>query len=192
METIEAIAKLPTKYGQFIIHAYKNKINEENICLIKGDITKQDDILVRIHSECLTGEVLHSKRCDCGEQLNKSLKLLSKEKNSMLIYLRQEGRGIGLFNKIKAYHLQDNGLDTVQANVKLGRKADERNYSVAAQMLQEFGIKKVKLLTNNPAKINSLEKHGIIVSKRVALKIKQTKENKTYLQTKKKKMGHLL
>ncbi|MAE42822.1 GTP cyclohydrolase II [Candidatus Woesearchaeota archaeon] len=183
-------ASLPTKYGAFTIYVYECKDGQHNIALISGDI-KQQPVLVRIHSECLTGESFHSLKCDCNEQLDKALKAIAKE-NGILIYLRQEGRGIGLLNKIKAYNLQDQGIDTVEANEQLGFKADMRDYTIGVQILVDLGIKKIKLMTNNPKKIQGLEKYGIEIVERVPLITKPTKTNQEYLKTKKEKLGHYL
>lgn len=183
---------LPTEYGDFKLAAYVNKMNgESHLALIKGKIT-QEPVLVRVHSECLTGEAFKSLRCDCRKQLDKALKIISLKRSGVLLYMRQEGRGIGLLNKIKAYYLQDKGLDTVQANTKLGFKEDLRDYGIGAQILVDLGIKKIKLLTNNPKKIIGLEGYGLQVVERIPLEIKPNKNNKKYLKTKKIKMGHLL
>jgi len=181
-------ANLPTKYGNFTAVVYECNLGLHHIALIKGSIDDKD-ILVRVHSECLTGDVFHSLRCDCNQQLEKALKIISKE-NGVLLYLRQEGRGIGLLNKIKAYSLQDTGMDTVEANEKLGFKADSRDYTVGVQILSDLGIKRMKLMTNNPKKIEGLEKYGIKIVERVPLIIKPTNINKKYLNAKKEKLGH--
>jgi len=183
-------AKLPTKYGDFTAFVFEDNKGLDHIALIKGNI-KNKKVLVRVHSECLTGDVFHSKRCDCNQQLDKALKMIGK-KGGVLLYLRQEGRGIGLLNKIKAYSLQDNGMDTVEANEKLGFKADARDYTVGVQILADLGIKKMKLMTNNPNKIEGLEKYGIKIVKRIPLIIKPTLTNKKYLKAKKEKLGHYL
>ena len=183
-------AKLPTEYGDFTTVVYEDNEGLHHIALIKGDI-KNKDILVRVHSECLTGDVFHSLRCDCHQQLDKALKIIAKQEG-VLIYLRQEGRGIGLLNKIKAYALQDQGLDTVEANEKLGFKADMRDYTIGVQILADLGIKNIKLMTNNPKKIEGLEKYGIKVVERIPLIIKPTTTNKKYLEAKKNKLGHYL
>ena len=187
----KASASLPTKYGDFKIQVYKDG-DKEHAALIKGEINRQGKVYVRIHSECLTGDIFSSLRCDCQDQLNYSLKFLSQQKQAVLIYLRQEGRGIGLFNKIKAYDLQEHGLDTVEANHHLGFNADERNYDAAACILKDLRISSVKLLTNNPQKVLGLEKQGIIVDEQILIKTEVHKHNQHYLSTKKEKMGHLL
>ncbi len=180
-------AHLPTRYGLFTIIAYKED-KAEHVALTKGNLSK--DPLVRIHSQCLTGDALASLRCDCGEQLQQTLKILSKE-DGVLIHLQQEGRGIGLFNKITAYHHQDKGLDTVEANTKLGFKDDAREYAIAAEILRDLGVSSIRLLTNNPRKIQELQQAGIQVKERVPLIISPNKMNESYLQVKKKKLGHV-
>lgn len=184
-------ANLPTEYGNFKAVVYECSKGLHHIALVNGEIDGNKDILVRVHSECVTGEVFHSLRCDCQQQLDKALKLIAKE-NGVLLYLRQEGRGIGLVNKIKAYALQDKGMDTVEANEKLGFKADARDYTVGTQILADLGIKRARLITNNPKKIEGLEKYGIKIVERVPLIIKPNTTNKKYLEAKKKKLGHYL
>ena len=181
-------AHLQTAYGLFRVIAYKDH-QGEHLAAIKGKL--KENPLVRIHSQCLTSDALKSLRCDCGDQLEQSLKMIAKE-GGILLYLQQEGRGIGLFNKIIAYHHQDQGMDTVEANHKLGFKDDDREYSIAADILKDLGIKSIKLLTNNPRKIDGLEKAGITVVERVPLLIIPNKANKNYLLVKKKKLGHQL
>ena len=183
-------ANLPTKYGDFTAFVYECEEGLHHIALIKGDISNKD-VLVRVHSECLTGDVFHSLRCDCSEQLDKALKMIGEE-GGVLLYLRQEGRGIGLLNKIKAYALQDKGMDTVEANENLGFKADMRDYTVGVQILADFGLKKIRLMTNNPKKIEGLEKYGIEIVERFPLIIKPNTVNKKYLEAKKNKLGHQL
>ena len=191
--SIAAETKLPTKYGDFRIIIFKNEVDhKEHLMIVKGDVRGKSDVLMRIHSECLTGDVFGSHRCDCGEQLENALRCIEEQGEGIVIYMRQEGRGIGLTNKIKAYTLQDQGYDTVEANVKLGFPPDMREYSLAAQMLRELDVKNVKLLTNNPEKKEDLERWGITVSKRVPIVIKANSINAKYLNTKKEKMRHML
>ncbi len=186
-------ALLPTDYGDFNIVAYLDPVTRlEHLAIIKGNITSKDPILVRLHSECLTGEALHSQRCDCGPQLAMALQKIEEAGKGVVLYLRQEGRGIGLFNKIEAYQLQDQGYDTIEANKKLGFEADLREYNIAAQMLKDLGVDEIQLMTNNPHKIQDLKTYGIKVIQRVSLEIKPHKENKKYLETKKRGFGHLL
>ena len=191
--SIAAETKLPTKFGEFRIIVFKNDVDhKEHLMIVKGDVRGKSDVLMRIHSECLTGDVFGSHRCDCGEQLENALRCIEEQGEGIVIYMRQEGRGIGLTNKIKAYTLQDQGYDTVEANVKLGFPPDMREYSLAAQMLRELDVKSVKLLTNNPEKKEDLERWGITVSKRVPIVIKANSVNAKYLNTKKEKMRHML
>ncbi|MCC2645849.1 MAG: 3,4-dihydroxy-2-butanone 4-phosphate synthase, partial [Burkholderiales bacterium] len=189
----EASAALPTRLGYFNITGYTNKVDgNHHIAISKGDLTTIDSPLVRIHSECLTGDVFHSLRCDCGEQLDTALSIIETEQAGVIIYMRQEGRGIGLINKIKAYKLQEDGMDTTEANRALGFADDLREYFLAAQILRDFGIHSVKLITNNPQKIKALENYGINVIARVPLKTNPHPENENYLQVKTTKLGHLL
>jgi len=186
-------AKLPTKYGEFEIRIYREKLTSiDHVALIKGDISKAKEVLVRVHSECLTGDVFSSLRCDCGPQLEKSLKMISKSKAGILLYMRQEGRGIGLGNKIKAYSLQEKGYDTVEANIKLGFKPDLRDYGIGAQILSDIGVKNMIILTNNLRKIVGLKAYGINIIKRLPIKIRPNKYNKNYLFAKKLKLGHFI
>ncbi len=185
--------RLTNKFGEFKLVAYESAVDKDyHIALVKGTIDPKKEILVRVHSECFTGDVLGSKRCDCGEQLKRSLELITREKSGVLLYMRQEGRGIGLLNKLKAYQLQDQGLDTVEANQRLGFPADLRHYGVGAQILADLGIKKIRLLTNNPKKIVGLEGYGLKVVERVPIQTKPGHHNRKYLHTKKTKLGHFL
>ncbi|WP_182200700.1 bifunctional 3,4-dihydroxy-2-butanone-4-phosphate synthase/GTP cyclohydrolase II [Paraliobacillus salinarum] len=189
----EVEIKLPTSYGEFKLIAYTEKwTKKEHLALVKGDITVNDTPLVRIHSECLTGDVFGSHRCDCGPQLEKSLHEIESAGKGVLIYMRQEGRGIGLLNKLKAYKLQEVGYDTVEANHQLGFPDDLRDYAISAQMLRDIGVEKLILLTNNPRKIASMTEYGINVVKRQEIQIPSNKDNENYLNTKKSKLGHLL
>ncbi|OBR91217.1 MULTISPECIES: bifunctional 3,4-dihydroxy-2-butanone-4-phosphate synthase/GTP cyclohydrolase II [Clostridium] len=188
-----ASANLPTRFGKFKIIGYKNILNgDEHVCLVKGDNFEKEPVLVRVHSECLTGDVFHSLRCDCGQQLQSALKQIEKEGKGVLLYMSQEGRGIGILNKIKAYKLQENGMDTVEANLALGFPADMRDYGIGAQILEDIGIKKIKLLTNNPKKIEGLSDYGLEIVERVPIEVDCSQESKRYMRTKREKMGHLL
>ena len=188
-----SIAKMPTKYGEFKAHCYINKITgEHHVALVKGDIGDGKDVLCRVHSECLTGDVFGSMRCDCGQQLETALQMIEAEGRGILLYMRQEGRGIGLVNKLKAYKLQEEGMDTLEANIALGFPGDMREYYVGAQILREIGVKSLNLLTNNPDKVYQLEDYGISINKRVPIEIEANVYDLFYLQTKRARMGHLL
>lgn len=185
--------EMPTRYGDFKMYGFINKLNgEHHVALVKGDISKVDSVLTRVHSECLTGDALGSRRCDCGEQYDAAMKKIAKEGTGVLVYMRQEGRGIGLINKLKAYKLQDQGFDTVEANIKLGFKADMRSYDVAASILKDLGARKVKLMTNNPRKIEGLDKYGIEITERVPIQMNHNEKNEFYLKTKQRKLNHIL
>jgi 3,4-dihydroxy 2-butanone 4-phosphate synthase / GTP cyclohydrolase II len=184
---------LPTPYGEFAVHAYRSDITgEEHVALVMGTIREEDDVLVRVHSSCLTGDVFHSDRCDCGDQLERAFELVSKEGKGVILYLLQEGRGIGLINKLKAYELQDQGDDTVQANAKLGFAADIREYGTGSQILRDLGVRRIRLMTNNPAKYVAIEGFGLEIVERVPLEIAPSTTTRKYLEVKKKKLGHIL
>lgn len=188
----ETEINLPTEYGHFRLVGYSEKVTgQEHLALIKGDLHTDEPILARIHSECLTGDILGSYRCDCGPQLHAALKQIEKEGRGILLYMRQEGRGIGLINKLKAYNLQEQGFDTVEANEKLGFAADLRDYRLSAEMLKDLNVQNVRLLTNNPKKIAGLEERGLNISERVPIQMPLKEENRQYLETKKDKLGHL-
>lgn len=189
----EVCTRIPTALGEFQLCLYtNNKDNKEHLALLMGDVHGQEDVLVRVHSECFTGDVLGSQRCDCGEQLNRALQWIAEAGQGILVYLRQEGRGIGLLDKLHAYNLQDEGFDTVDANIQLGHQADERDYSAAVHMLNDLGVRSIRLLTNNPAKIDALSSMGVSVSSRVAFMPEVNPENERYLRTKATRMNHLL
>ena len=188
-----AKAKMPTRYGEFTIYGYINKLNgEHHVALVKGDITDGKPVLCRVHSECLTGDALGSARCDCGQQYDAAMKMIAKEGRGVLVYLRQEGRGIGLINKIRAYELQDQGLDTVQANLELGFPEDARDYTIGKQILTDLGVHKLRLITNNPAKVYGLGGNNLEIVERVPIQMEPGKYDRFYLKTKKEKMGHIL
>jgi 3,4-dihydroxy 2-butanone 4-phosphate synthase/GTP cyclohydrolase II len=185
---------IPTVFGgQFKVMVYENEVDTyQHIALVKGTINPQKPVLVRVHSECFTGDIFGSLRCDCGEQLHRAMRMMEKEDSGILLYIRQEGRGIGLVNKLKAYNLQDEGLDTVEANVELGFKPDLRDYGIGAQVLVDLGVKKIRLITNNPKKIIGLEGYGLEIVEQVPIEIEPNEFNRCYLECKKLKMGHLL
>ncbi len=190
---IVAIADLPTKFGEFQIVAFwNNKDDKEHVAVVRGDIRGQADVPLRVHSECLTGDGLGSLRCDCRDQLEASLQAIGEMERGVLLYLRQEGRGIGLINKIRAYSLQDMGLDTVEANLALGFRDEERDFAVAAHMIHSLEIKSIQLMTNNPYKIQELEKHSVVISKRLQHELPHNPHNEAYLATKVARMGHFL
>jgi 3,4-dihydroxy 2-butanone 4-phosphate synthase/GTP cyclohydrolase II len=188
-----ASAELPTSYGEFFIHTFEDNLDKQtHVALVKGDIGDGANVLVRVHSRCLTGDVFHSARCDCGAQLNSAMEQIAAEGRGVLLYLNQEGRGIGLTNKIRAYELQDQGLDTVEANERLGFKADQRDYGIGVQILRNLGVRSMRLLSNNPRKLVGLEGYDLTVSEWLPLEIPASDSTRRYLKTKKDKLGHKL
>ncbi len=188
----EATAKMPSDYGDFVFKVYENAVDgKEHVAMVKGEWADDEAIMVRVHSECLTGDVFGSQRCDCGDQLHHALEMIENAGKGVLLYMRQEGRGIGLVNKIKAYELQERGFDTVEANIELGFKADARDYGIGAQILRDLGVKKMKIITNNPKKRVGLESYGIEIVDRISISIEPNENNINYLKIKKSKMGHL-
>jgi 3,4-dihydroxy 2-butanone 4-phosphate synthase/GTP cyclohydrolase II len=192
VEHVETV-KLPTDYGDFNLHLYHSKVDDKyHMALVRGDVAGKPDVLVRVHSECLTGDVFGSRRCDCGAQLHQAMQQVVKAGRGVILYMRQEGRGIGLMPKIKAYKLQEQGLDTVEANLKLGYGMDLREYGLGAQILVDLGLKTIRLLTNNPKKVVGLKGHGLVITEQVPIRIKPNPDNAKYLKTKREKLGHLL
>lgn len=193
-QKLETLVKtrIPTQYGEFVLHYYKTEDNKEHLAFVMGEVKNKENVLVRVHSECFTGDVLGSRRCDCGDQLDMALRMISEAGSGTVLYLRQEGRGIGLLKKLQAYNLQDKGLDTVDANLHLGHLADEREYDIAALMLQTLEIVSVNLMTNNPKKIEALAKLGVNVQHRIPIETNVHTDNKNYLKTKVEKMRHIL
>ncbi|MEO6258986.1 MAG: bifunctional 3,4-dihydroxy-2-butanone-4-phosphate synthase/GTP cyclohydrolase II [Thermoanaerobaculia bacterium] len=188
-----ASPRLPTPHGEFRVHAYQSDINgEEHVAMVMGEIGEDDNVLVRVHSSCLTGDIFHSARCDCGDQLDRAFELIAAEGKGVVLYLLQEGRGIGLMNKLKAYELQDAGDDTIEANEKLGFAPDIREYGTGSQILRDLGVRHIRLLTNNPAKYVAIEGFGLEIVERVPLEIAPSKDTRKYLEAKKKKLGHIL
>jgi len=190
---VVSVVNFPTRYGEFKLHLYRSDIDDHHhLAVVKGDVVNKENVLVRVHSQCLTGDVFGSARCDCGDQLAHAMTMIEKEGLGVLLYMRQEGRGIGLANKIKAYNLQDKGRDTVEANEELGFKADLRDYGIGAQILKDLGLTTIRIITNNPRKLVGLEGHGLKITGRVPIQIPASKYNRRYLETKRDKLGHLL
>jgi 3,4-dihydroxy 2-butanone 4-phosphate synthase/GTP cyclohydrolase II len=188
-----AIVQMPTRFGDFVAHGYESLLDGgQHLALVKGDVAGKEDVLVRVHSECLTGDVFHSMRCDCGDQLQAALERIDREGFGVLLYMAQEGRGIGLLNKLRAYELQEQGLDTVEANVELGFAPDLRDYGIGAQILVDLGLSSIRIMTNNPRKLVGLEGYGLTISERVPLEMRPTRANLNYLRVKKEKLGHIL
>ena len=192
VERIEVV-KMPTEYGDFDLHLYRSNLDgQHHLALVRGDVAGRKNVLVRVHSECLTGDVFGSRRCDCGPQLHQAMRQIAKEGRGVIVYMRQEGRGIGLGPKIKAYKLQENGYDTVEANLKLGFKMDLREYGLGAQIMVDLGLKKIRLLTNNPKKVVGLDGYGLEIVEQVPIRVKANPHNEGYLKTKREKLGHLI
>jgi 3,4-dihydroxy 2-butanone 4-phosphate synthase/GTP cyclohydrolase II len=188
-----AAPKLPTRFGDFRVHAYRSDITgEEHVAMVMGEINEDDAVLVRVHSSCLTGDIFGSHRCDCGDQLHRALEMIATEGKGVLLYLLQEGRGIGLLNKLKAYELQEQGDDTIEANEKLGFAPDIRDYGTGSQILRDLGVRKIRLMTNNPAKYVAIEGYGLEIVERIPLEIAPSQQTRRYLETKKNKLGHIL